>query len=146
MDYLLQLLKGGAGNLAAYLAAHVLLCLLPAFLLRAPWRHSYPRPASPAGWGATPRLGVLPGRRCVAGSLLAVCSCTIVPLFGGIYRKGAGIGPAITFLFFAPAGNIMALAYTGSILGAGVRIRALAAVPAVWHRHRLADGHAVLAR
>jgi uncharacterized membrane protein YraQ (UPF0718 family) len=53
-----------------------------------------------------------------AGSLLAVCSCTIVPLFAGIYRKGAGIGPAITFLFFAPAGNIMALAYTGSILGA----------------------------
>jgi uncharacterized membrane protein YraQ (UPF0718 family) len=52
-----------------------------------------------------------------AGSLLAVCSCTIVPLFAGIYRKGAGIGPAITFLFFAPAGNIMALAYTGSILG-----------------------------
>jgi uncharacterized membrane protein YraQ (UPF0718 family) len=40
-----------------------------------------------------------------------------VPLFAGIYRKGAGIGPAITFLFFAPAGNIMALAYTGSILG-----------------------------
>jgi uncharacterized membrane protein YraQ (UPF0718 family) len=54
----------------------------------------------------------------LAGSLLAVCSCTIVPLFAGIYRKGAGIGPAITFLFFAPAGNIMALAYTGSILGA----------------------------
>ncbi|EWS65284.1 putative permease [Hydrogenophaga sp. T4] len=52
-----------------------------------------------------------------AGSLLAVCSCTIVPLFAGIYRKGAGIGPAMTFLFFAPAGNIMALAYTGSILG-----------------------------
>jgi uncharacterized membrane protein YraQ (UPF0718 family) len=53
-----------------------------------------------------------------AGSLLAVCSCTIVPLFAGIYKKGAGLGPAITFLFFAPAGNIMALAYTGSILGA----------------------------
>jgi uncharacterized membrane protein YraQ (UPF0718 family) len=53
-----------------------------------------------------------------AGSLLAVCSCTIVPRFAGIYRKGAGIGPAMTFLFFAPAGNILALAYTGSILGA----------------------------
>jgi uncharacterized membrane protein YraQ (UPF0718 family) len=52
-----------------------------------------------------------------AGSLLAVCSCTIVPLFAGIYRKGAGLGPAVTFLFFAPAGNILALAYTGSILG-----------------------------
>jgi len=47
-----------------------------------------------------------------------VCSCTIVPLFAGVYKKGAGLGPAITFLFFAPAGNVLALAYTGGILGA----------------------------
>jgi uncharacterized membrane protein YraQ (UPF0718 family) len=49
--------------------------------------------------------------------LLAVCSCTIVPLFAGIHRKGAGLGPAITFLFFAPAANILALVYTGGIIG-----------------------------
>jgi uncharacterized membrane protein YraQ (UPF0718 family) len=49
--------------------------------------------------------------------VLAVCSCTIVPLFAGIYKKGAGIGPAITFLFFAPAANILALIYTGGIIG-----------------------------
>jgi hypothetical protein len=65
----------------------------------APYRVSYPAAAA-------------------AGSLLAVCSCTIVPLFAGIYKKGAGLGPAITFLFFAPAGNILALAYTSSVLGA----------------------------
>jgi hypothetical protein len=53
----------------------------------------------------------------MAGSVLAVCSCTIVPLFAGIYTMGAGIGPAITFLFFAPAANILALVYTGSIIG-----------------------------
>jgi len=53
----------------------------------------------------------------LAGSLLAVCSCTIVPLFAGIHKKGAGLGPAITFLFFAPAGNILALAYTGVAIG-----------------------------
>ena len=53
----------------------------------------------------------------LAGSLLAVCSCTIVPLFAGIYKKGAGLGPAITFLFFAPAANILALVYTGGVLG-----------------------------
>jgi uncharacterized membrane protein YraQ (UPF0718 family) len=53
----------------------------------------------------------------LAGSLLAVCSCTIVPLFAGIYKKGAGIGPAITFLFFAPAANILALVYTGGVIG-----------------------------
>jgi hypothetical protein len=53
-----------------------------------------------------------------AGSLLAVCSCTVQPLFAGIYKKGAGLGPAITFLFFAPAANILALSYTGVALGA----------------------------
>ena len=52
-----------------------------------------------------------------AGSLLAVCSCTIIPLFAGIYKKGAGLGPAITFLFFAPAANILALVYTGGVIG-----------------------------
>ncbi len=50
--------------------------------------------------------------------MLSVCSCTIVPLFAGIYRKGAGLGPAITFLFFAPAANILALIYTGGMIGA----------------------------
>src|SRR3989304_5921489 len=53
----------------------------------------------------------------LAGSLLAVCSCTIVPLFAGIYKKGGGLGPAITFLFFAPAANILALVYTGGVIG-----------------------------
>jgi hypothetical protein len=53
----------------------------------------------------------------VAGLLLAVCSCTILPLFAGIKKKGAGIGPAIAFLYTAPATNILAIVYTGSILG-----------------------------
>ena len=61
--------------------------------------------------------------------MLAVCSCTIVPLFAGIYKKGAGLGPAITFLFFAPAANILALSYTGVALGAG--FAAVAAAGAV---------------
>ena len=118
MSFVLQLLNGGAGNLAAYLAAHVLLCLLPAFFIAGAMTALIPK-ASITRWlgRATPRHVSYPAAA-AAGSLLAVCSCTIVPLFAGIYRKGAGIGPAMTFLFFAPAGNIMALAYTGSILGA----------------------------
>lgn len=117
MTYVLQLLNGGAGNLAAYLAAHVLLCLLPAFFIAGAMAALIPK-ASITRWlgRTTPRHVSYPAAA-VAGSLLAVCSCTIVPLFAGIYRKGAGIGPAMTFLFFAPAGNVMALAYTGSILG-----------------------------
>ena len=117
MDTLEHLLAAGAGNLAAYLAAHVLLCLLPAFFIAGAMAALIPK-ASITRWlgRSTPRQVSYPAAA-AAGSLLAVCSCTIVPLFAGIYRKGAGIGPAITFLFFAPAGNIMALAYTGSILG-----------------------------
>jgi uncharacterized membrane protein YraQ (UPF0718 family) len=118
MDVLLNLLSGGAGSLAAYLAAHVLLCLLPAFFIAGAMAALIPK-ASITRWlgRSTPAYVSYPAAA-AAGSLLAVCSCTIVPLFAGIYRKGAGIGPAITFLFFAPAGNIMALSYTGSILGA----------------------------
>ncbi|HET8706257.1 MAG TPA: permease [Pseudomonadales bacterium] len=118
MDYLITLLHSGLGNLAAYLAAHVLLCLLPAFVIAGAMTALIPK-ASVTRWlgRATPPYVSYPAAA-AAGSLLAVCSCTIVPLFAGIYRKGAGIGPAITFLFFAPAGNILALAYTGGILGA----------------------------
>ncbi len=118
MDIFLEMLRGGAGSLAAYLAAHVLLCLLPAFFIAGAMAALIPK-ASITRWlgRSTPAYVSYPAAA-AAGSLLAVCSCTIVPLFAGIYRKGAGIGPAITFLFFAPAGNIMALSYTGGILGA----------------------------
>lgn len=103
--------------MASYLAAHVLLCLFPAFLIAGAMTALIPKPAVTRWLGRTARAYVSYPAAVVAGSLLAVCSCTIVPLFAGIYRKGAGIGPAMTFLFFAPAGNIMALAYTGSVLG-----------------------------
>ncbi|WP_114973605.1 permease [Rhodoferax ferrireducens] len=118
MSYVLQLLNGGAGNLAAYLAAHVLLCLLPAFFIAGAMAALIPKASITRWLGRNTPAHVSYPAAAAAGSLLAVCSCTIVPLFAGIYRKGAGLGPAITFLFFAPAGNILALAYTGSILGA----------------------------
>lgn len=118
MELFLHLLGSGVGNLAAYLAAHVLLCLLPAFFIAGGMAALIPKASITFLLGRTAKPHVSYPAAAAAGSLLAVCSCTIVPLFAGIYRKGAGIGPAITFLFFAPAGNIMALAYTGSILGA----------------------------
>lgn len=117
MEMLLTLLKGGAGSLASYLAAHVLLCLLPAFFIAGAMTALIPKASITRWLGRNTPAYISYPAAALAGSLLAVCSCTIVPLFAGIYRKGAGIGPAITFLFFAPAGNIMALAYTGSILG-----------------------------
>jgi uncharacterized membrane protein YraQ (UPF0718 family) len=118
MDAVLRSLTGGAGNLAAYLAAHILLCLLPAFAIAGAMTALIPKPSITRWLGRSTRYRTSYPAAAAAGSLLAVCSCTIVPLFAGIFRKGAGLGPAITFLFFAPAGNILALAYTGSILGA----------------------------
>jgi uncharacterized membrane protein YraQ (UPF0718 family) len=58
----------------------------------------------------------------VSGFVLAVCSCTILPLFAGIYKKGAGLGPAITFLFVGPAINILAVTYTGVAIGMDIAV------------------------
>lgn len=117
LSFLLGLLRGGLGNLAAYLAAHVLLCLVPAFYIAGAMTALIPKESVTRFLGRnTPKFISYPAAA-LAGSVLAVCSCTIVPLFAGIYKKGAGLGPAITFLFFAPAANILALVYTGGVIG-----------------------------
>lgn len=122
LDYTVYLLQSGLGNLASYLAAHVLLCLLPAFFIAGALTALVPKEAVTRFLGRnTPKYVSYPAAA-LAGSVLAVCSCTIVPLFAGIYRKGAGLGPAMTFLFFAPAGNILALAYTGVALGGDIAL------------------------
>ncbi len=116
-EFALRLLQGGLGNLAAYLAAHVLLCLVPAFYIAGAMTALIPKESVTRFLGRnTPKFISYPAAA-LAGSVLAVCSCTIVPLFAGIYKKGAGIGPAITFLFFAPAANVLALVYTGGVIG-----------------------------
>ncbi len=117
MTWIIRLLPGGLGNLAAYLAAHVLLCLLPAFFIAGGMTALIPKESVTRFLGRKAPKFVSYPAAALAGSLLAVCSCTIVPLFAGIYKKGAGLGPAITFLFFAPAANILALAYTGVAIG-----------------------------
>jgi hypothetical protein len=117
LAFLIRLVQGGLGNLAAYLAAHVLLCLVPAFYIAGAMTTLIPKESITRFLGrTTPKIISYPAAA-LAGSLLAVCSCTIVPLFAGIYKKGAGLGPAITFLFFAPAANILALVYTGGVIG-----------------------------
>jgi len=117
LGFVVKLLQGGLGNLAAYLAAHVLLCLVPAFYIAGAMTALIPKESVTRFLGRnTPKFISYPAAA-LAGSVLAVCSCTIVPLFAGIYKKGAGLGPAITFLFFAPAANILALVYTGGVIG-----------------------------
>ncbi len=122
MDMLLAALQGGAASLASYLAAHVLLCLVPAFFIAGALSALVPQQSIIRFLGPGASKWVSYPAAAGAGSLLAVCSCTVQPLFAGIYGKGAGLGPAITFLFFAPAGNILALSYTGVALGADFAI------------------------
>ncbi len=116
-SYLIYLVQSGLGNLGAYLAAHVLLCLVPAFFIAGGLAALVPKESVTRFLGRNAPKYVAYPAAALAGSVLAVCSCTIVPLFAGIYKKGAGLGPAITFLFFAPAANILALAYTGVAIG-----------------------------
>ncbi len=118
MDFIINALQSGLASLAAYLAAHVLLCLVPAFFIAGALSALVPQQSIVRFLGPNAPKYVSYPAAAGAGSLLAVCSCTIQPLFAGIYSKGAGLGPAITFLFFAPAANILALSYTGVALGA----------------------------
>lgn len=124
-EFLARLFYSGLGNLAAYLAAHVLLCLLPAFYIAGAMTALIPKETVTRYLGRnTPKYISYPAAA-TAGFLLAVCSCTVIPLFAGIYKKGAGLGPAITFLFVAPAVNILALTYTGTVIGMDLAIARL---------------------
>ena len=122
MELLYAAMQSGLASLASYLAAHVLLCLVPAFFIAGGLSALVPQQSIVRFLGPdAPRYVAYPAAA-GAGSLLAVCSCTVQPLFAGIYSKGAGLGPAVTFLFFAPAANILALSYTGVALGADFAI------------------------
>jgi uncharacterized protein len=125
VDFVVHMFASGLGNLAAYLAAHVLLCLLPAFYIAGAMTALIPKETVTRYLGRnTPKFISYPASA-AAGFLLAVCSCTVIPLFAGIYKKGAGLGPAITFLFVAPAVNILALSYTGTVIGIDLAIARL---------------------
>ena len=125
LEFTFQLFYSGLGNLAAYLAAHVLLCLLPAFYIAGAMTALIPKETVTRFLGRnTPKYISYPASA-AAGFLLAVCSCTVIPLFAGIYKKGAGLGPAITFLFVAPAINILALVYTGGVIGTDLAVARL---------------------
>jgi uncharacterized membrane protein YraQ (UPF0718 family) len=123
-DLLWQLLLAGWLGLLDYLAAHVLLCLVPAFFI-AGYLSIVPQETITRYLGAhTPKLISYPAAA-MGGFILAVCSCTILPLFAGIWKRGAGLGPAITFLFVGPAVNILAISYTGAALGADIAVARL---------------------
>jgi len=112
-----------------YAREHVLLCLVPAFLIAGAIGTFVSQGAVLRYLGRdAPRL-VAYGVASVSGGLLAVCSCTVLPLFAGIYRMGAGLGPAVAFLYAGPAINVLAIILTARILGPEMGIaRAVGAV------------------
>ena len=121
-ELVLQLLQSGWLGLLDYLAAHVLLCLLPAFFIAGFLSGLMPQGIVTRYLGPkTPRWISYPASA-IGGFLLAVCSCTILPLFAGIWKRGAGLGPAITFLFVGPAVNILAISYTGAAIGMDIAL------------------------
>lgn len=114
---LLALLRAGWLSLLDYLAAHVLLCLVPAFVIAGFLSAMVPKEAVTRFLGPRASKWVSYPAASLGGFVLAVCSCTILPLFAGIWKRGAGLGPAVTFLFVGPAINILALTYTGAAIG-----------------------------
>lgn len=116
------MLQSGASSLASYLAAHVLLCLVPAFFIAGAMTALIPKEAITRYLGRDASKWVSYPMAALGGFVLAVCSCTILPLFAGIYRQGAGLGPAITFLFVGPAINILAVSYTGVAIGMDIAV------------------------
>jgi uncharacterized membrane protein YraQ (UPF0718 family) len=100
-----------------YARRHVLLCLVPAFFIAGAIGHFVRQEAVMRYLGARAKRPVAYGVASVSGTILAVCSCTVLPLFAGIYKRGAGLGPAIAFLYSGPAINVLAIILTARVLG-----------------------------
>ncbi len=125
LTYIGTLLWSGWTGLLDYLAAHVLLCLVPAFVIAGFMSSMVPKEAITRFLGPKASKWISYPAASFGGFILAVCSCTILPLFAGIWKRGAGLGPAITFLFVGPAINILAITYTGAAIGFDIALARL---------------------
>ncbi len=112
-----------------YAREHVLLCLIPAFFIAGAIAVFVSHASVMKYLGGRANKMLAYGVASVSGTILAVCSCTVLPLFAGIYRMGAGLGPATTFLYSGPAINILAIVLTARVLGLEMGIaRAVCAI------------------
>lgn len=112
-----------------YAQEHVLLCLIPAFFIAGAISVFVSQAAVMKYLGVRANKILAYGVASVSGTLLAVCSCTVLPLFAGIYRMGAGLGPASAFLYSGPAINVLAIVLTARVLGIELGIaRAVGAI------------------
>ncbi|MEF8756905.1 MAG: permease [Halobacteriales archaeon] len=117
VDLLVAVIRAGVDETLSYLTLHVITCLVPAFFIAggisAILSDRFVRKYLS---GDAPKLQAY-SIASVSGVALAVCSCTILPMFAGLYKKGAGIGPATAFLFSGPAINVLAVVFTARVLG-----------------------------
>ena len=122
MDFLISMLRGGLDALQDYILAHTLTCLVPAFFIAGAMSALFPKDKILKYLGEKTKAYISYPISVVAGLFLAVCSCTVLPLFAGIRQRGGGLGPAVAFLYTAPATNILAIIYTGSLIGADLAL------------------------
>jgi len=124
-----SILLSGLETLLEYLSAHVLACLVPAFFIAGAISSMVKKEVILKYFGPKANKALSYAVASVAGTVLAVCSCTILPIFSGIYTMGAGIGPATTFLYSGPAINLLAIIYSARLLGVSLGIaRAVGAI------------------
>lgn len=100
-----------------YAREHVLLCLIPAFFIAGAISVFVSQQAVMKYLGGQAKKWVAYSVAAVSGTILAVCSCTVLPLFAGIYKRGAGLGPATAFLYSGPAINVLSIILTARVLG-----------------------------
>lgn len=125
----LDIFYAGLTALQEYLSAHVLTCLIPAFFIAGAIAVFVSKDAVIKYFGADTKKYLSYSVASVSGAILAVCSCTVLPLFTGIYKRGAGIGPASAFLFSGPAINVLAIVLTAQVLGFDIGLaRAISAI------------------
>jgi len=121
VEVFVELLQGGWATIQDYLLAH-LPFIIPAFFLAGALYALFPKEKIIRYLGPNSPKYISYPMSVLAGLCLAVCSCTILPLFAGIRKSGAGLGPAIVFLYTAPATNILAIIYTSSLIGGDVAL------------------------
>ena len=112
-----EALSAGLALLQDYARKHVLTCLVPAFFIAGAIAVFVKKDSILQLLGPAAKKYIAYPIASVSGGILAVCSCTILPLFAGIYKRGAGIGPAVAFLFTGPAINVTAIFLTGNAVG-----------------------------
>lgn len=126
---LTEIVEAGLDTLMEYLSLHVLTCLVPAFFIAGAIAALLSKEAVLKYFGAEAKKWLSYSVASCSGTILAVCSCTVLPMFAGIYRRGAGIGPATAILYSGPAINLLAIVLTARVLGLSIGIaRAISAV------------------